>query len=208
MKILNYFTLIFISTTVLSGKSYSIEEVDIQSTIMKNGVVTISETRKWKFEGKFSWVQQTIVKSGFDMIYDIQFSEFNNPYENRNNEALHTFQIIDGSNRLHIKWFHNSEDEEKVFTLSYKLKGAIKVGPEDSQFHWRYLGDAWDKKSKQFNVKQSFETGLPEQRVWYSISGKKCDSYYDRGNIMLNAVSVSKNKSIRLNTIFPTDYFD
>ena len=200
--------LIFISTTILSGKSYSIEEVDIQSTIMKNGVVTISETRKWKFEGKFSWVQQTIVKSGFDMIYDIQFSEFNNPYENRNNEALHTFQIIDGSNRLHIKWFHNSEDEEKVFTLSYKLKGAIKVGPEDSQFHWTYLGDAWDKKSKRVNVKQSFETGLPEQRVWYSISGKKCDSYYDRGNIMLNAVSVSKNKSIRLNTIFPTDYFD
>ena len=71
IKILNYFTLIFISITVLLGKSYTIEKVDINSTIMKNGVVSISETRKWKFEGKFSWVQQTITKSGFEMIYDL-----------------------------------------------------------------------------------------------------------------------------------------
>ncbi len=176
--------------------------------IMKNGVVSISETRKWKFEGKFSWVKQTIVKSGFDTIYDIRLSEYNYPYENRNNEALNTFQIIDEGKKIHIKWFHDSENEEKIFTLSYKLRGAIEIGTEDSQFHWTYLGKAWDKKSKRFNVKQSFETGLPKQRVWYSISGKKCDSYYDRGNIVLNAVNVSKNKRVKLNTIFPTDYFN
>ena len=208
IKILNYFTLIFISITVLLGKSYTIEEVDINSTIMKNGVVSISETRKWKFEGKFSWVQQTITKSGFEMIYDIELSEYNYPYENRNNEALQTFQIIEEGKKIHIKWFHDSEDEEKIFTLSYKLKGAIKIGSEDSQFHWTYLGKAWDKKSKRFNVKQSFETDLPKQQIWYSISGKKCDSYYDRGNIVLNAVNVSKNKRVKLNTIFPTDYFN
>ena len=208
MKKLNYFMLIVISITVLSGKSYSIEDVDIQSTIMKDGIVSISETREWKFKGKFSWVQQTIVKKGFETIYDIQLSEYNIPYINRNDEAPQTFQILDGSKKLKIKWFHDSEDEAKVFTLSYKLKGAIKVGPEDSQFYWTYLGKSWNKKSKQFSVKQSFETDLPEHRVWYLISGKKCDNYYDRGGIMLNAVSVSKNRRIRLNTIFPTDYFD
>ena len=157
MKKLNYFTLIFISITVLSGKSYSIEEVDIKSTIMKNGIVSISETRKWKFNGKFSWVQQTIVKKGFETIYDIQLSEYNIPYINRNDEAPQTFQILDGRKKLKIKWFHDSEDEAKVFTLSYKLKGAINVGPEYSQLYWTYLGKSWNKKSKQFSVKQSLK---------------------------------------------------
>jgi len=95
MKIFNYLTLIFISITIISGRSYSIEEVDIKSTILINGILSISEIRKWKFEGKFNWVQQTIVKNGFVTIYDIQLSEYNNPYENRNNEGLQTFQIID-----------------------------------------------------------------------------------------------------------------
>mgnify|MGYP001453946926 CR=1 FL=1 len=62
----------------MEEQNISIEEVDIQSTIMKNGVVTISETRKWKFRE---------VKH-LEQGYEGQMVRKDAPYENKRSATL------------------------------------------------------------------------------------------------------------------------
>ncbi len=54
-----YATLI---TTIVFGKSYTIDNVEIQSTIGKDGIVRITEKRVFTFKGSFTYAYQIIDK--------------------------------------------------------------------------------------------------------------------------------------------------
>jgi len=206
---LNRTTFILLCTSLLFGKSFTIDNVNIESTIGGDGIVQITEKRTFNFRGKFSYAYQNIEKKLFKEIYDIQLSENGYQYINNSSSEPYTFTVTSNKKSIKIKWFHESEDISKEFVVSYKLRGALRIGPDDAQFHWTYLGDKWDKKTKQFSVEQRFERVLPAGDIWYSATGisqKKMDVDYDGLVLTLHTRSVGKNASIRINTIFPSTY--
>ena len=206
---LNRTTFILLCTSLLFGKSYTIDNVNIESTIGGDGIVQITEKRTFNFRGRFSYAYQKIEKKLFKEIYDIQLSENGYQYINNSSSEPYTFTVTSNKKSIKIKWFHESEDISKEFVVSYKLRGALRIGPDDAQFHWTYLGDKWDKKTKQFSVEQRFERVLPAGDIWYSATGisqKKMDVDYDGLVLTLDTRSVGKNASIRINTIFPSTY--
>ena len=206
---LNRTTFILLCTSLLFGKSYTIDNVKIESTIGGDGIVQITEKRTFNFRGRFSYAYQKIDKKLFKEIYDIQLSENGHQYINNSSSEPYTFTVTSNKKSIKIKWFHESEDISKEFVVSYKLRGALRIGSDDAQFHWTYLGDKWDKKTKQFSVEQRFERVLPAGEIWYSATGisqKKMDVDYDGIVLTLDTRSVGKNESIRINTIFPSTY--
>ena len=58
--------------TIVFGKSYTIDNVEIQSTIGKDAIVRITEKRVFTFKGNFTYVYQIIDKIFFKEIFDIQ----------------------------------------------------------------------------------------------------------------------------------------
>ena len=62
-------------TSIVFGKSYTIDNIEIQSTIGKDGIVRITEKRTFTFKGSFTYVYQIIKKNNFKEIFDIQVSE-------------------------------------------------------------------------------------------------------------------------------------
>ena len=206
---LNRTSFILLCTSLLFGKSYTIDNVKIESTIGGDGIVQITEKRTFNFRGRFSYAYQKIDKKLFKEIYDIQLSENGYQYINNSSSEPYTFTVTSNKKSIKIKWFHESEDISKEFVVSYKLRGALRIGPDDAQFHWTYLGDKWDKKTKQFSVEQRFERVLPAGEIWYSATGisqKKMDVDYDGLVLTMDTRSVGKNESIRINTIFPSTY--
>ena len=206
---LNKTTIILLCTSLLFGKSYTIDNVNIESTIGGDGIVQITEKRTFNFRGRFSYAYQKIDKKLFKEIYDIQLSENGHKYINNSSSEPYTFTVTSNKKSIKIKWFHESEDISKEFVVSYKLRGALRIGPDDAQFQWTYLGDKWNKKTKQFSVEQRFERELPAGDIWYSATGisqKKIDVDYDGLVLTLDTRSVGKNASIRINTIFPSTY--
>ena len=206
---LNKTTIILLCTPLLFGKSYTIDNVNIESTIGGDGIVQITEKRTFNFRGRFSYAYQKIDKKLFKEIYDIQLSENGHKYINNSSSEPCTFTVTSNKKSIKIKWFHESEDISKEFVVSYKLRGALRIGPDDAQFQWTYLGDKWNKKTKQFSVEQRFERELPAGDIWYSATGisqKKIDVDYDGLVLTLDTRSVGKNASIRINTIFPSTY--
>jgi hypothetical protein len=206
---LNKTTIILLCTSLLFGKSYTIDNVNIESIIGGDGIVQITEKRTFNFRGRFSYAYQKIDKKLFKEIYDIQLSENGHEYINNSSSEPYTFTVTSNKKSIKIKWFHESEDISKEFVVSYKLRGALRIGPDDAQFQWTYLDDKWNKKTKQFSVEQRFERELPAGDIWYSATGisqKKIDVDYDGLVLTLDTRSVGKNASIRINTIFPSTY--
>ena len=206
---LNKTTIILLCTSLLFGKSYTIDNVNIESIIGGDGIVQITEKRTFNFRGRFSYAYQKIDKKLFKEIYDIQLSENGHEYINNSSSEPYTFTVTSNKKSIKIKWFHESEDISKEFVVSYKLRGALRIGPDDAQFQWTYLDDKWNKKTKQFSVEQRFERELPAGDIWYSATGisqKKIDVDYDGLVLILDTRSIGENASIRINTIFPSTY--
>ena len=197
-------------TTVIFGKSYTIDNVEIQSSIGKDGIVRITEKRVFTFKGSFTYAYQVINKTNFKEIYDIQVSEYGRDYINNKSSDPYTFKVIPSKKSIKIRWYHHSKDETKEFVLSYKLKDAIRIGPEDSQFHWTYLGSDWDKSTNQLRIEQRFEEEISKKEIWFEATGIKKENInlsYSGNKLSLVTGRVSHERNVRISTIFPSSYF-
>ena len=197
-------------TTIVFGKSYTIDNVEIQSTIGKDGIVQITEKRTFTFKGSFTYAYQIIDKKNFKEIFDIQVSENGRDYINDKSSDPYTFKIIPSKKSIKIRWYHHSKDVTKEFVVSYKLKDAIRIGPEDAQFHWIYLGSDWDKSANQLRIEQRFEEEISNKEIWFEATGIKQENInisYSGNKLSLATGRVSHERKVRINTIFPSSYF-
>ena len=206
---IKYILFFLFTLSCLFARSNTIDNLKIASIISRDGTVSISETRTFNFKGRYNFTYLKINKKLFKEIYDIRVSEGSTKYLNSSNSEPNTFQIQNRKKSIRIKWFHYAEDTEKVFTVSYKLKGALRIGHNDTQFHWTYLGGGWDVKTKKLTIEQNFEEELQKNDIWFKATGLNEDrlqTTFNRGTITLKADNISKNKRIRINTIFPSTY--
>jgi len=202
---------LLLSFTVAQGKSYKILETSIASNILKEGIVEIEETRVFSFKGKYSFVYRDIRKKGYDQLYDIQVFEGEKPYLNTEKEEAGNFRIESRDNYYRIYWYHSSVNEEKTFTLKYKLKNPFTVGKTDAQFRWVYLDDKFDKRPGQLSLIQKFDGNINTNTLYYSVEqpirSKKYESIIEEGGIFtLYSDSFSGNNVLQLRTIFPASY--
>ena len=198
-------------TSIVFGKSYTIDNIEIQSTIGKDGIVRIIEKRTFTFKGSFTYVYQIIKTKNFKEIFDIQVSENGRYYINDKSSDPYTFKIIPSKKSIKIRWYHHSKDETKEFIVSYKLRDAIRIGPEDAQFHWTYVGSDWKKNANQLRIEQQFEEEILKKVIWFEATGVKQENInfsYSDNKLTLVTGRVSKERNIRINTIFPSSYFE
>tara|TARA_Y100000034_G_scaffold119513_1_gene161390 strand:+ start:174 stop:1907 length:1734 start_codon:yes stop_codon:yes gene_type:complete len=206
---IKYTLLFLVNLSCVFARSNTIDNLKISSIISQDGTVSIVETRTFNFKGRYKFTYLKINKKLFKEIYDIRVSEGATEYINSSNSEPNTFQIQNRKKSIRIKWFHYAEDTEKVFTVSYKLKGALRIGHNDTQFHWTYLGKGWDVKTKKLTIEQNFEEELQKNDIWYKATGlgkDRLQTTFNRGTITLEADNISKKSRIRINTIFPSTY--
>ncbi|MFL2485147.1 MAG: DUF2207 family protein [Candidatus Neomarinimicrobiota bacterium] len=193
------------------GKSYEILETNIVSNILKEGIVEIEETRVFSFKGNYSFVYRDIRKKGYDQLYDIQVFEGEKPYLNTEKEEAGNFRIESRDAYYRIYWYHSSVNEEKTFTLKYKLKNPFTIGKTDAQFRWVYLDDKFDKRPGRLSLIQKFDGDIDTNTLYYSIEqpirSKKYESIIEENGIFtLHSDSFSGNNVLQLRTIFPASY--
>ena len=209
-KILLY-ALLSITFLQAQGKSYKILSTNIESNILKEGIVEIQETRVYSFKGNYSFVFRDIWKKGYDQLYDIQVFEGDKPYLNTEIEEEGNFRIESRDRYYRIYWYHSSKDENKTFTLKYKLKNPFTIGKTDAQFRWVYLDDKFDKRPGKLSLTQKFNGIVDTNAIDFSVeqpirSKKYKFSKKENGIFELSSDSFSKKNVLQLRTIFPTSY--
>ena len=196
----------------LNAKSYRIDSLWVDSKIGTDGVVSISETRSFSFSGSYSYAYLELRKKYFDSISDIQVFENDNIYDLADTSGAVSTYVIEEKKRIYrIKWFFDALDEERVFTVTYKVDGALRVGQNDAELYWPYLYKGRNKRIKSVFISQSFDEQIYDEDFWYNIEGlskkKLFTEFYD-GKLTIEAKNVSKNRKLYVQSIFPRNYFN
>src|SRR3989339_1194062 len=139
------------------AKDYSIESVNFEVNINKDGSANIIETRKYNFSGDFTWADEWIPLKGYN-ITDIEIFD--------DNLIPLQFEKSLTSDKLYLKWYYKASDEIKTFILKYKIDNAITVHSDISEFYWQLIGDEWTKGTGSVTAKVILPYEANDNNIW------------------------------------------
>lgn len=204
------FFLFAFQTNTAMAKDYTIPELLIEVKINEDGSLRITEHRTYVFDGSYSWANYMIPKSGFSALENIQISENGENFTNLNSEEPQTFLVEESSDAFNVKWFFEANDEERTFSISYTIQGALTIGPEWSQFFWNYVGSDREKSTEQLTILLQLPdtTERPNLHAWvrepdWDLEITKLDNGFQfKGN------NIHRSQAVNIRSVFPTPVFD
>lgn len=203
------FTLL-ISSSSAFAKDYTIPQLHIEVQINADGSLRITEHRTYIFDGDFSWANYELPKEGFSTIRNIQVSEAGENFTNLNTEEPRTFVVEESRDAFNIKWFYRAEDEQRVFTISYTLDGAIVTGPEWSEFFWNYAASGREKSTDEITILLQLPKKLPTSSLhsWVREPAWEIETDYLENGLKFTGFDISRSQAVIIRTVFPTHVFD
>lgn len=197
--------------SVAKDKSFSIPEVHITAHIQPNGDILFSEARTYRFRGSFSTADYHLPRRGFAEISEISVSEPHVSYQQNQSEMNRTYQVHVSSDAVHISWFYQARSETRTFIISYRLGGALVVGPEVTEWIWMHIdGRGWNLTTEAVTVDIFFPDEISEQdlRLWKRGKRDAFDISYFAQGIRLQGGPITRRDFIETRLLFPTRLLD
>lgn len=209
-RLVLFLILVLLSSASLMAKEYAIPVIEVEVQIHSDGKVTITEHRTYTFDGSYSWANYRLPKQGYDRVYDIRVSENGDPFYNENDETTGSFSVSESSDAWDIRWNFSAEDEQRTFTLTYTLDGALTTGTEWSQFFWNYAAAGRERSQERISISIALAGDVaPDQlHSWVRSPYGQIESRTSNGAFTFEGTDISRNRSVRLRTVFPTSVFD
>lgn len=197
--------LAFLIPSLALAKDYSTPLVVIDATIRVDGSVLYEEHRTYRFDGSFSEADYRLSRVGFDEIRDIHVREGEQPYAFETTRDPGTYLIRDRAGTVDIVWYYRAQDEERTFTVSYVLEGAIVKGEEHAEFFWTYLTDRWERRTDSLVVNLRFEKGHPSDGVHAFLRGASGQASVapTADGLRISGANFGRAQSLAVRTVFP-----
>ena len=141
------------------ARDYQIDSVRIDATVSEDGVLAVTETRTFDFDGSFSGVYWDVPAgrneaSGRDVSVRIVSAGEGLPgslvaFEPSTAGLDGTFEVseVEGD-VLRVKLYAPHEDERASFTLSYEASGVVTRWDDVAELYWKFVSDGWDVESQ------------------------------------------------------------
>jgi uncharacterized membrane protein len=216
MKTLKYFSLsiLFLLLSLpfspAEAKEYEIPTIQIEVAINPDGTLRITKHLTYVFDGSFSWANYELPKTGSSFIRDIRIAENGSNYSNLNTEEEGTFLVEESNSSYNIKWFYSAEDEQRTFTVSYTLEGAIAIGPRWSEFFWNYFSNSREKSTDNIEILIHLPGTVADSSLYSWVREPEWANNgqtFDNG-FQFSGTDISKKQAIIIRTAFPTSVFN
>jgi len=122
------------------SKRYSIEEINIAAEILPDGSLLIKEDRTYHFQGTFHWADYRLPLDNLGAITDFELSENGLNYQAQQNEEPGNYQSFQNNEEFYVKWFYQAKNENKTFTLKYRVQNAVTVYNDVAEFYYKFVG--------------------------------------------------------------------
>ena len=190
----------------LAAKSYEIPHIRVEVDIRPDGSVRVVEHLTYHFDGSFSWAEYRLPKQGFLSISNVQITENDEPFVNKNTEETGTFSVSESDEAFLLRWHYKAENEERTFTVSYTLQGALTIGNRWSQFFWNYLSADRDKSTDSLAVaiRLPESTSADSLYAWLRGGGERSDIQKAGDSLAIAASHIHKNDYFKVRSLFPT----
>ncbi len=175
-KTLAFLSLLLLLTTLgipqfVEARSFSFPELKITAEILPDGSMLVTEERTASFSGTYSGLYQYIDKSADQQIVDIIVKENGQAYEfNPGTEygPAGTYMAIDQGDSMYIDWSFDATDEDRTFTLEYKITNVVQIHRDVAEFYHVFVGDEWEVGIDNLNISLSLPSGadVEDIRAW------------------------------------------
>ncbi|MGM0588667.1 MAG: DUF2207 domain-containing protein [Bacteroidota bacterium] len=197
-------TLMLLGTATAHGKNAQLIEVKIDATVLSNGDVRMMESRTYQFDGSFSYAYRDLLKARVDSITDIRVSDTSGPYQFTESQQPGSYRIQQDTDKTKVTWYYQAQNEQRTFTISYRLKGKLVIGPEWAELTHTFIGKSWNMDSRNVTVNVGFEQPVrSELRTWVRSTVPQLDRMPIQNGVRFTTAGVSEHENLTLRTVFP-----
>lgn len=195
-----------------STGTYSIDEVNIDATINKDGTIDVVEQSVYNFDGSFNGIFRDL-KLNSDISYDInevkivdssgkEYIATNSALEEDNN-----YQVIKDSDKNQIKLFSKSNKELKTVIIKYRINNALRIYEGNNMLSWNfYTVENISQVSKGILTLGLKNQGLAQENSAYKIfMDGDWNTYYKDNKIFLEFENLTSILGVK--ATLPKDYF-
>lgn len=169
-----FFFLLFLITIMpffsasMEAKTFALPEVYIEAEIHPDGSLQVQEQWTVEFLGKASGFFRWLPLEPPLSIVDISVSEEGEPYK-FNPGAHHgpagTFFVKEKEDEVLVDWSFEAQEEERTFTLAYRLENLIKVHDDVAELYYKFIGDEIEEEIGRAYVKLSLPQGAEREEI-------------------------------------------
>ncbi len=140
------------------GKSYSAERFDVEWNLLADGVLDVTETVEFRFEGgPFTYVYRELPEDYSDGIANIQVSLDGQPLSAGDGAGQYE---VSGSDPVRITWhLPPTSDATHVFELRYWMLGVVRQEADRDLFLWNALPTDYEYPIARSTVRLTYPAG-------------------------------------------------
>ena len=132
-------------------KSFTLPKADVVADVQPDGSVIVTEQITYHFTGSFQGGYREIpLKNGMS-VTNVSVSENGRHYEPGASAQLGssgapgTYGSANLGEAYRIVWHYRATDEERTFTLRYRLKGLAVAYDDVVDVYWQAWGEEWEE---------------------------------------------------------------
>src|SRR5215213_6623896 len=132
-------------------KSFELPRAKVVADVQPDGSVLVTEEITYLFSGSFEGGYREIpLKEGMS-VSDVSVSEYGKAYapgasaELGSSGAPGTYGTANLGDAYRIVWHYRASDEERIFTIRYRLIGLAVAYDDVVDVYWQAWGDEWEE---------------------------------------------------------------
>jgi len=126
------------------AKRYEIRQVRIQVSVNHDGGVDVEETLVFSFRGSFKYAYRDIPLAGGQSISRVAVAERGMAYREDFSKDAGSFSVTEKAHGVQVRWNYRARNEEREFTFSYRLQGAVIRHDDVAELFMKFVGEGWD----------------------------------------------------------------
>lgn len=216
---------IFILQIKVEGKSYYIEEMDIDATILENGDLQIEQTLEYSFNGQYNGIYITIptqyenkedtITEISDDIYNVENVEMQSVKVIKNGNEIEyrkTNKAYNGENGVYteensnkeyqLKIYSPSQNENKTFQVNYILKNVCVAHKDVGELYYNFIGGEWECTIKKLTIDIWLPNNQEEVKVWGHGPDNGVSEIVDNTHVRLQVNNVATGKYVAARVVF------
>jgi len=204
------FSLMFQNGRLLAGnKTYAITRVAIQARLQSDGSMSVTETRAFKFRGRFHFAYRTFPLNGQVKFADFLISEGSQSYRFSQSKKPGTYQIIQKKNQTEIRWFFKAKNQTRTFTIHYRVENAVRRYEDAAVLYYQFISKDWGIPQHRIEISLIPPVTLTRSEIKEWVHGPLWASSHIGvdGTIDIQCVRLPKKSYLEVRALYPPEIF-
>ena len=194
------------------AKSSDVVDADVHLELANDASLLVTERLTFDYEGSFEASYRDINLLHGEKLTDVRVSEDGQPYEPGGNTAFGSldragvFGAESTASGARIVWHHHAADEQRTFTVSYRVIDAATAYDDVIDVGWAVWGDQWDFDLDHLSASftdPALDPGNDAYRVWGHPREVEGETARGEGTATLEAGDVPDGQFVEMRVTVP-----